>query len=637
MHHRPEVILTLNLQDGDEPRGRRQLSAETIRLGSGHSCELRFRDTEVARMHAVIELAGAERCDLVDLGHGTRVNGQEVDRCRLHAGDRIEIGSSRIEVVAIERSSRAVAATENESNRTSNPFLIPALGAFEAADQVAADAPEGSYQYRLLASAPEVPADLCETARDAMTVEVWWGQNLLHVAHLKAGASYHLGEIEDGPQRCDYFVPASKLGAPRVPVVLAGRAVVPPSATGRLSLPDAPEMDLAEAQERGLLVPSRELAGAKEIALGLGAKLTIELDDLRLELRAEREGKRAAAGWTAGALMGGAAAWVLASFVGHAGLLAAVAALVPSLGATGDDGMSEDQRYWVQQQIESAADREQEQRETELLDDQADGDEGGQGTRAKDEEGSMGSPQSNNSDGRWAMRGPAAPEEQQIGRSRVLDEAQRFGVIGLIHSNPAFSNGPTAPWGALESVGSGDIDAEGNMWGSQLGDAYGAGGLGLSGIGEGGGGNGEGIGLGHIGTVGGGSGGGLGEGFGRGNGGIGRRGGHTTRPPRVRIADTQVSGRLPAETIQRVVRMSHGRFRACYEGGLRTNPNLRGRVAVRFIIARDGTVSNASGGGDLPDSGVVSCITRAFYSLTFPPPEGGIVTVSYPILVEPSQ
>ncbi len=40
------------------------------------------------------------------------------------------------------------------------------------------------------------------------------------------------------------------------------------------------------------------------------------------------------------------------------------------------------------------------------------------------------------------------------------------------------------------------------IWGDQLGDSFGAGGLGLSGVGEGGGGRGEGIGLGTIGTVG---------------------------------------------------------------------------------------------------------------------------------------
>ena len=44
------------------------------------------------------------------------------------------------------------------------------------------------------------------------------------------------------------------------------------------------------------------------------------------------------------------------------------------------------------------------------------------------------------------------------------------------------------------------------LWGDQIGEAYGAGGLGLTGIGEGGGGSGYGIGLGGIGTIGHGSG-----------------------------------------------------------------------------------------------------------------------------------
>jgi hypothetical protein len=99
---------------------------------------------------------------------------------------------------------------------------------------------------------------------------------------------------------------------------------------------------------------------------------------------------------------------------------------------------------------------------------------------------------------------------------------------------------------------------------------------------------------------------------------------------------TTVSGRLPPEIIQRIVRQNAGRFRLCYENGLRGNPNLQGRVSVRFIIGRDGAVSSVgNGGSDLPDTSVVSCVTRAFYGLSFPQPEDGIVTVVYPIMFTP--
>ena len=107
------------------------------------------------------------------------------------------------------------------------------------------------------------------------------------------------------------------------------------------------------------------------------------------------------------------------------------------------------------------------------------------------------------------------------------------------------------------------------------------------------------------------------------------------RPPRVRMGVTSVSGRLPPEVVQRIVRQNFGRFRRCYENGLRNNPNLQGRVTVRFVINRDGRVSNVGGGGDIPDRGVVSCVTRAFSDLSFPEPESGIVTVSYPIVFAP--
>jgi len=39
-----------------------------------------------------------------------------------------------------------------------------------------------------------------------------------------------------------------------------------------------------------------------------------------------------------------------------------------------------------------------------------------------------------------------------------------------------------------------------------------------------------------------------------------------------------------------------------------------------------------NGGSDLPDSGVVACVVAAFYGLSFPSPENGVVSVSYPIV-----
>jgi len=87
--------------------------------------------------------------------------------------------------------------------------------------------------------------------------------------------------------------------------------------------------------------------------------------------------------------------------------------------------------------------------------------------------------------------------------------------------------------------------------------------------------------------------------------------------------------------IQRIVRQSFGRFRLCYENGLRNNPNLEGTVSVSFVITRDGSVTHLSGGGSLPDSAVTSCVVGVFAGIVFPVPEGGVVRVVYPIEFSP--
>ena len=94
-----------------------------------------------------------------------------------------------------------------------------------------------------------------------------------------------------------------------------------------------------------------------------------------------------------------------------------------------------------------------------------------------------------------------------------------------------------------------------------------------------------------------------------------------------------MSERLPPEVIQRTVRQNFGRFRSCYERGLAGDSKLEGRVAVRFVIARDGSVASAAeAGSDLPNARVVACVVHAYYGPCFPEPTGGIVTVVYPIV-----
>lgn len=268
-------------------------------------------------------------------------------------------------------------------------------------------------------------------------------------------------------------------------------------------------------------------------------------------------------------------------------------------------------RELEQARLRKRAEIEREQEEK--ADDNADNKEGGTGTRAKGEEGSMGKPSSKATNERYAVQGPRDNSE--------------LGMIGLLNSGAAGDpNAPAAPWGRDDDA------AKGNMWGDSVAPSARGGGLGLSGTGEGGGGKGEGIGLGSIGTLGKGT--GTGQGFGSGHGRLGGKAGAGTA--RVRMGATSVTGKLPPEVIQRIVRQNFGRFRLCYEQGLAQNPNLEGRVSVRFVIGKDGSVTTAeNAGATLPDASVVSCVVKSYHGLSFPPPEGGEVRVTFPIQLNP--
>jgi hypothetical protein len=263
----------------------------------------------------------------------------------------------------------------------------------------------------------------------------------------------------------------------------------------------------------------------------------------------------------------------------------------------------------------------------------------GGGERHADDEGSAGAVLSRSIERRrWSVR-RREPSEGKEWDGKALG-ASDFGIVGLLGrrgSLPMFSPGERAPRSADA------LTAEGSMWARALGESPGSGAMGLSGAGIGGGGTGVGVGLDRMGDL------GHTDGPpGMGTGGKGAPldgvawsgawdGGGGLGWGRWRGDSVGVSGRIPPETIQRIVRQNFGRFRLCYERGLLKNPVLAGRVATRFYITAEGhVVAPSNDGADLPDVDVVACVTRAFADLVFPRERGdSTVTVVYPITFSP--
>ncbi|MEM6995929.1 MAG: AgmX/PglI C-terminal domain-containing protein [Myxococcota bacterium] len=200
------------------------------------------------------------------------------------------------------------------------------------------------------------------------------------------------------------------------------------------------------------------------------------------------------------------------------------------------------------------------------------------------------------------------------GRFDPDQTAERFGL--------AFAEGEM-PYGVPTAVG----DDE---------EAFGVGGLGLVGTGKGGGGTGEGtIGLGNVGLIGKGGGGGAGSGYGRGSGaGFGGRG---KRVPRVRMAKATIDGALDSDITRRIVRSHINELRYCYNQGLVRNPELKGRVSVKFTVGPTGKVSKSEvKKSTVEDPNVGNCVAKAVKRWKFPKPtDGKAADVLYPFVLSP--
>lgn len=476
---------------------------------------------------------------------------------------------------------------------------------------------EATSQYEATPVTPEVDLGELETATASMLeVRVSWGDQILKVQHLRDGV-FSVGE------GTDVSIPAAVLGTERMDIARIGGGLA------EVFIPAGADVD-GSTSVRSAWTPLNDVG------------LTFSVGEFTFDVTTTKDGKKPVVPFLQ-SLTQSAGRHVGLSFFLHAAAVASLAYFLPSLGNDDAESMDRDQIVMMQKYLDAAAEKDRER-----LEESGDKPEAGDvGQRAAGESGAMGSTVAPVANARWAKKGPSDNANPQLSREALKAEMMTSGMIGLLAtSGMSDPDAPTSPWGELTAQGKDAHSANGKMWADDIGTAFGNGGLELMGTGIGGGGTGTGVGLGELG-VGHGMGlfggpGGLGScttgdcGSGRGTGLT--RMGHKPKGPSMTPMQTQVNGHIPAEVIQRIVRQNFGRFRNCYDNGLRTNPTLSGRVVSKFVIDRTGAVSvSQDGGSDLPDRAVVSCVVRSFSGLSFPQPEGGIVTVNYPIMFTPGE
>ncbi len=102
--------------------------------------------------------------------------------------------------------------------------------------------------------------------------------------------------------------------------------------------------------------------------------------------------------------------------------------------------------------------------------------------------------------------------------------------------------------------------------------------------------------------------------------------------------DTVIEGGLAREVIAQTIQDNIGQIRYCYERQLSANPDLYGKLSVKFVIGGNGLVQTQNIATSTMNSSLVEgCVLRRIAKWRFPKPKGGTtVRVTYPFLFKSS-
>jgi metallo-beta-lactamase class B len=100
-----------------------------------------------------------------------------------------------------------------------------------------------------------------------------------------------------------------------------------------------------------------------------------------------------------------------------------------------------------------------------------------------------------------------------------------------------------------------------------------------------------------------------------------------------------VQGSLDKEVVRRIIRRHINEVKYCYEKRLFQQPELFGKIMVRFTVDATGAVIKAEPeSSTLDDAPVEACIVQAVRRWEFPKPlDGGTVTFTYPFVLTPGK
>jgi len=678
--------LTFKVYKGDELVTTETFDREIIKIGRLSSAHLRLDDEKVSRIHAVVEISASGEVNIIDMGsaEGTFVNGEKTNKATLKPGDELRLGDTRIvfqeaasapaeagaaaagaATASAPAEAAGAAAAEEEffgvdteaATRVEEPpaELIEKAAAAESsptqeiespppqAPAPAAPAPEPAPAPEVAAPAPQTappaiaaderrvslppPAELGDFQDDptvtpanwAFEVRKMWGETVLDVKYYDADSKQVL--VGAG-EKAEFFVPADMLPAADFPIArVVGNDVMlsfNTSATGSLAMPDGTVTGLDELARGSKVSRDPEFGDCKTFTLPEGAVATLMFGHVGFRVRHTSKPAGFLTKATDRIDYTFLNTILLVLFVYAA--MVATFHLRPKSVETSEEELYKVPDRYVQFILTRPKPQKKDLAFLEKLKSDIDDGKANSAERYKGKEGKMGLKGRPDTGKRSAVKAIKPDDKEIVGNRGLLAVLGAGGPQGL-----STVMGGTGLGGEMEG-------AIGNMFGNQIGNSGGFGGLGLKGTGSGGGGMGNTIGVGRLGTRG--RGGGK-FGYGTGVARIRRRG---ERNVNISVGRPIIMGSLSMEIIRRVIRSHRDQIKYCYSKELTRNPNLRGKVAVKFTISPKGYVQQATvSQTTLRNAAVERCITQKIRTWKFPEPKGGgIVIVNYPFILQSS-
>jgi len=646
------IRLTFEISNGDNLLRREEISAESVTIGRGPAAMLRIDDEALADLHAVVNVKEDGTVQLLDLGSptGSQVNGDAVTgNADLTTGDVISVGPITIALTieapaeVVEEATQPVPPEEDEVEQTDQvPEAVTAAAAAQAvADESIADAGEDVMAFIMRSGTASSDAGVDRKKAKILEVAEIWADSVMDVKHYPKGSQnipigsstgYRwrfiglpmgwvppsfarlawvlaptLSEATE-ERRNDFYVPPEDL--PHDDFVMfenAGDHFVfnmSDKWSGFVDIGDQRHtfQDLIESGKASANGP-----GAYQVPIDDDTRVVADLGNVIFFSQMVAPGAQVAkrGGGDKDPLFLG-----LMSFMTF--LLAMILVIFLNSPPPSESEIMEVPDRFVEMLLEQPEPEPQKEKNKPDANPDA-----GEGAKAKKEEGKVGK--------KDAKMEKAKGNKVELQKKKLDTEvAENAGVLGALRDG-----------GELDGVfGTSNLSSDlaggiGGLIGAK-GTQIGSGGLGARGSGLGGGGTAAG--LGGLGTKGRGSGAsGYGSGGGnfgaKGEGGIGRIGG-----------DPIILGALDKSLIDAVIKKHMNQIRYCYQRELPKNPTLGGKVTVKFVISKTGSVSKASTKtSTLNNKAVEGCINSRFMRFKFPEPKGGgIVIVSYPFIFQPS-